>query len=76
VLSRDELQRTSRGCDYRLFVEQEIPPREDWFEIDIHDEGAAEILTVEQMIDYVTVALAMKETVRSRSNTQRTVGLR
>ena len=49
---------------------------EDRFWIDIHDEDAAEILTVEQMIDYLTVALAMKQTVTSHSNTQRTVGLR
>jgi acyl carrier protein len=49
---------------------------EDRFGIDIHDEDAAEILTVEQIIDYVTVALATKETVRGRSNSQRTVALR
>jgi acyl carrier protein len=49
---------------------------EDRFGIDIHDEDAAEILTVEQMIDYVIVALATKETASSRPNAQRTVGLR
>src|SRR4029453_14392418 len=34
---------------------------EDEFHVDIHDEDAAEILTVEQMIDYVTLALAANE---------------
>ena len=34
---------------------------EDAFGIDIHDEDAAEILTVEQLIDYVTLTLAVRE---------------
>lgn len=34
---------------------------EDEFGIDIHDEDAAEILTMAQMIDYVTLALAVRE---------------
>jgi acyl carrier protein len=38
---------------------------EDEFQIDIHDDEAAEILTVEQMVEYVSFALAVKEsTVR------------
>jgi acyl carrier protein len=50
---------------------------EDEFGIDIHDEDAAEILTVEQMIEYVTLALAAKEpTAASRANTGRVVALR
>jgi acyl carrier protein len=31
---------------------------EDQFQVDIHDEEAAEILTVEQLTEYVTLALA------------------
>jgi acyl carrier protein len=34
---------------------------EDRFDVDIHDEEAAELLTVEQMVEYVTLALALKE---------------
>jgi acyl carrier protein len=48
---------------------------EDEFGIDIHDEDAVEILTVEQMIEYVTVALAAKEPmITSRSDRERQVG--
>jgi acyl carrier protein len=39
---------------------------EDRFQVDIHDEEAAEILTVEQMIEYVTFALALR-TQRGRA---------
>jgi acyl carrier protein len=50
---------------------------EDEFGVDIHDEDAAEILTVEQMIEYVTLALAVQEpTVARRSNADRVVGVR
>jgi acyl carrier protein len=50
---------------------------EDEFQIDIHDEDAAEILTVEQMIEYVSFARAVKEpTVTSRLSSDRLVGLR
>jgi acyl carrier protein len=50
---------------------------EDEFQVDIHDEEAAEILTVEQMIDYVTFALAVKErTATRRLDSGETVGLR
>jgi acyl carrier protein len=36
---------------------------EDEFQVDIHDEDAAEILTVEQMIEHVGFTLAVKEHV-------------
>jgi acyl carrier protein len=50
---------------------------EDEFQVDIHDEDAAELLTVEQLIEYVTLAIAIKEaTVRRGSESGRTVGLR
>ena len=50
---------------------------EDQFQIDIHDEEAAEILTVEQMIEYVNFALAEKEpTVTNRLSSDRLAGLR
>jgi acyl carrier protein len=50
---------------------------EDEFGIDIHDEDAAEILTVEQMIEYVTLALAAQEpTAIRRANSGGMVGLR
>jgi acyl carrier protein len=48
---------------------------EDEYGIDIHDEDAAELLTVEQLIEYVTFALAVKEQpVTSRSNMDRADG--
>lgn len=41
---------------------------EDEFQVDIHDEEAAEILTIGEMIQYVAFALADKEsTVATRS---------
>jgi acyl carrier protein len=50
---------------------------EDEFRIDIHDEEAGEILTVKQMIEYVSLALAVKEpTVTSRLSGDRLVGSR
>jgi acyl carrier protein len=50
---------------------------EDEFGIDIHDEDAAEILTVEQLIEYVSLALAVQEpSVLGRANLGRAVGLR
>jgi acyl carrier protein len=50
---------------------------EDEFRIDIHDEDAAEILTVGQMIEYVRCALSDQEpTVTRRSSSEGTVGLR
>lgn len=50
---------------------------EDEFQVDIPDEDAAVILTVAQMIEYVTLELALKEpSVRRRSNVGGTAGLR
>jgi acyl carrier protein len=40
---------------------------EDEFHVDIHDEDAAEMLTVGQLIDYVKVALAFDEAPDERS---------
>jgi acyl carrier protein len=39
---------------------------EDQFQVDIHDEEAAEILTVEEMIEHVTFALVLKEATAPR----------
>jgi acyl carrier protein len=50
---------------------------EDQFQVDIHDEEAAEILTVEQMIEYVSFALALKEARGpSRLSSGQNVGVR
>jgi acyl carrier protein len=48
---------------------------EDEFGVDIHDEDAAEILTVGQMIEYVGFALAAKAPPLT-SSTSHKVGLR
>lgn len=39
---------------------------EDQFQIDIHDEDAAEIRTVGQMVEHVTFALAFKDATDPR----------
>jgi acyl carrier protein len=49
---------------------------EDEFRIDIPDEEAAEILTVAQLIEYVTFAQAIKEPAASRPNLGRRAALR
>ena len=50
---------------------------EDEFRVDIHDEDANELLTVEQVIDYVELALATKEsTIRARLDERKTVDMR
>ena len=49
---------------------------EDAFDVEIHDEDAAEILTVGQMIEYVVFALATKMPAIARSNSGGAVGLR
>jgi acyl carrier protein len=49
---------------------------EDEFQLDMPDEEAAEILTVAQLIEYVTFALATKETATRRPDTGRWVALR
>jgi acyl carrier protein len=42
---------------------------EDEFQVDIHDEEAAEIQTVEQMVEHVTFALALKDASGLRQRT-------
>ena len=42
---------------------------EDQFQLDIHDEDAAEILTVEQLVEHVAFALALKEASGPRRGT-------
>jgi acyl carrier protein len=50
---------------------------EDEFRVDIHDEEAAELLTVVQVIEYVSFAIAAKEsTVAGRSNSGGALSLR
>ena len=49
---------------------------EDEFRVDIYDEDAAEILTVGQMIEYVSAAIAIKEPAIRRLRGGSTVGLR
>ncbi len=49
---------------------------EDEFQIDIPDEEAAEILTVAQLIEYVTFAQAIKETAAIRPHPGRRAALR
>jgi acyl carrier protein len=46
------------------------------FGVDIHDEDAAELLTVGQMIEYVALAFAAKTPAITRSDSDGTVGLR
>jgi acyl carrier protein len=42
---------------------------EDQFHVDIHDEEAAEILTVEQMVEHVAFALALEDVSGLRRGT-------
>jgi acyl carrier protein len=63
------------GADSLAFVSL-IMAIEDEFQIDIPDEEAAEILTVAQLIEYVTFAQAIKETRASRPNLGRRAALR
>jgi acyl carrier protein len=42
---------------------------EDQFQVDIHDEEAAEILTVEQMVEHVAFALALEDVSGLRRGT-------
>jgi acyl carrier protein len=64
------------GADSLDFVSL-ILALEDEFHVDIHDEDAAEILTVEQMIEYVESALASKVTpFTGRLDSNRPVHLR
>jgi acyl carrier protein len=64
------------GADSLDFVSL-ILAVEDEFHIDIHDEDATDLLTVEQVIEYVELALATQDaTIRARSNGGKTVDLR
>jgi acyl carrier protein len=49
---------------------------EDEFQVDIHDEDAAEILTVEHMIEHVSFAVAAKRSLPNRSNNGGALSLR
>jgi acyl carrier protein len=42
---------------------------EDRFQVDIHDEEAAEILTIEHLIEHVTFALALQDATGPRRRT-------
>jgi acyl carrier protein len=80
-VDEERVRRQSRigrdlGADSLDFVSL-VLALEDEFQVDIHDEEAAELLTVAQVIEYVTLAIAMKEApVRGPSERGRTVGLR
>ncbi len=63
------------GADSLDFVSL-IMAIEDEFQVDIPDEEAAEMLTVAQLIEYVTFAQASKETATSRPDAGRRVALR
>jgi acyl carrier protein len=58
------------GADSLQLVEL-ILAVEDEFQIDIPDEDAAEISTVQQMIEYVTIALALKAPPIAQRSTRR-----
>jgi acyl carrier protein len=56
------------GADSLDFVSL-ILAIEERFQVDVHDEEAAEIVTFEQLVDYVTFALALREaTLPGRRN--------
>jgi acyl carrier protein len=61
------------GADSLDFVSL-ILAIEDQFQVDIHDEEAAEILTVEQLVEHVTFTLALKDAsgLRRRSGDHNT----
>jgi acyl carrier protein len=76
MVGRDAAFAADLGADSLDFVAL-ILTVEDQFQIDIHDEDAAEMLTVEQMIDYVSFALSEQESsVTTRLSGDRSVGLR
>jgi|SRR5688572_1024572 len=74
-IRRDTSIADALGADSLDFVSL-ILAIEDEFQVDIPDEEAAEILTVAQLIEYVTFAQAVKETAASRSNLGRRIALR
>jgi acyl carrier protein len=75
AIRRDTSIAGTLGADSLAFVSL-IMTIEDEFQIDIPDEEAAEILTVAQLIEYVTFAQAIKETAASRPNLGRRAALR
>jgi acyl carrier protein len=75
AIRRDTSIAGAIGADSLNFVVL-ILAIEDEFQVDIPDEDAAEILTVAQLIEYVTFAQAIKETAASRPNLGRRVALR
>jgi acyl carrier protein len=75
AIRRDTSIAGALGADSLDFVAL-ILAIEDEFQVDIPDEEAAEILTVAQLIEYVTFAQASKATVASRPNLGTRVALR
>jgi acyl carrier protein len=75
AIRRDTNIAGALGTDSLDFVSL-ILAIEDEFQVDIPDEEAAEILTVAQLIEYVTVARAIKETAATRPTPARKVALR
>jgi acyl carrier protein len=75
VIGRDTNIAGALAADSLAFVTL-ILAIEDEFKVDIPDEEAAEILTVAQLIEYVTFAQASKETATSRPDAGRRVALR
>ena len=74
-IRRDSSIAGALGADSLDFVSL-ILAIEDEFQVDIPDEDAAEILTVAQLIEYVTFAQAMKETAVTRLAPARRFALR
>jgi acyl carrier protein len=62
MIRRDATLAGDLGADSLDFVAL-VLALEDEFKVDIHDEEAAEILTVEEMIEYVAFAVAVKDAV-------------
>jgi len=76
MVARDAAFAADLAADSLAFVTL-ILAVEDEFQVDIPDEDAAGILTVEQMIEYVALELALKEpSPMRRSNVGGTAGLR
>ena len=75
AIRRDTRIAGTLGADSLALVSL-IMAIEDEFQIDIPDEEAAEILTVAQLIEYVTFAQAIKETAAIRPHLGRRAALR
>jgi acyl carrier protein len=75
-ISRDTRLAADLGADSLDFVGL-VLALEDEFKVDIHDEDAAELLTVGQIIDYVTLARTVKDSeMKRRAAGGQLVGLR